>query len=240
MIEMKKSAAYKVACVFILLLAMSGCGVMNSPKYQLSDGFYKSSAFETQSKKVFIDNTDDTVFVYNVDKKSGLLDTVRINSFPQVSSLASVKTAYFRQASLDIDFLTIPFKYRPTRHGFPNQFNTNLNGAVYLGHRNDIYQLSFRKTPLNKFNRQTSHYGISYGVFTGFGGTAMNPSVTNNQVLLEYDGFVWGKGIAGIIGINNFTIGLAVGFDNLLDKNKKLWIYQGQPWLGLAFGLNLN
>ncbi|WP_165940196.1 MULTISPECIES: hypothetical protein [Dyadobacter] len=56
----------------------------------------------------------------------------------------------------------------------------------------------------------------------------------------EYDGLVWGKGIAGIIGINNFTIGLAIGFDNLLDKNKQVWIYQGKPWLGLAFGLNLN
>jgi hypothetical protein len=48
------------------------------------------------------------------------------------------------------------------------------------------------------------------------------------------------KGIAGIIGINNFTLGLAVGFDNLLDKNKKVWVYQGKPWLGLAFGLNSN
>ena len=68
----------------------------------------------------------------------------------------------------------------------------------------------------------------------------MNPSVTNNQITTEYDGLVSSKGLAGIIGINNFTIGLALGYDNLLDANKKKWIYQGKPWIGLAFGLNLN
>jgi hypothetical protein len=68
----------------------------------------------------------------------------------------------------------------------------------------------------------------------------MNPWVTENQITQEYDGVVWSKGIAGIIGIDNFTIGLALGWDHLLDKNKNYWIYQGKPWLGLAFGLNLN
>ncbi|MCF0052640.1 hypothetical protein LXM25_21390 [Dyadobacter sp. LJ53] len=161
-------------------------------------------------------------------------------AFPQVISQSSINSVYFKQSSFDVDFLSIPFKYRPAKSGIPNQFNTNLNGAVYVGYRNDIYQLSFRKTPLNKYQRETRHYGISYGFFTGLGGTAMNPSVTDNQISIEYDGLVWGKGIAGIIGINNFTVGLALGFDNLLDENKKVWIYQGKPWLGLAFGLNLN
>lgn len=161
-------------------------------------------------------------------------------SFPQASPQATTKAAYFGRASFDIDFLTIPFKYRPARSGVPNQLNTNLNGTVYLGHRNDIYRLSFKKRPIHNFQREIRHYGISYGVFTGFGGTAVNSSVTNNQILSQYDGLVWAKGIAGIIGINNFTIGLAMGFDNLLDKNKQVWIYQGKPWLGLAFGLNLN
>ena len=68
----------------------------------------------------------------------------------------------------------------------------------------------------------------------------MNPWVTNNQIVTEYDGVVWSKGVAGIIAINNFTIGLAIGFDDLLDNNKKYWIYQAKPWVGFAFGLNLN
>ena len=104
----------------------------------------------------------------------------------------------------------------------------------------NIYRLRYNKTPLNKYQRQTQHYGYSIGLVTGLGGATVNPSVTNNQLTSEYDGVVWSKGIAGIIAINNFTIGLAVGLDDLLDYNKNYWIYQRQPWIGLAFGLNLN
>ena len=225
----------------MLISALSSCAAVDTPKYKLSDDYFKTSAFKGESKKVYIDSSEDTIFVYRTDSRSSVLDTLTGKyDFPQITSQAEIKSAYFRQASLDLDFLTIPFKYRPTQSGLPQQFNTNLNGAVYLGRRDDIYHLSYRRTPLGKYQRQISHYGISYGVFTGFGGSAMNPSVTNNHISVEYDGLVWGKGVAGIIGINNFTIGLAVGFDHLLDKNKKVWIYQGKPWPGLAFGLNLN
>ncbi|MGL6268762.1 MAG: hypothetical protein ACRC2O_12600 [Chitinophagaceae bacterium] len=76
--------------------------------------------------------------------------------------------------------------------------------------------------------------------FTGLGNTFMSPTNTNNTLLQEYDGIVWSKGLAGILAINNFTVGLALGFDYLVDKNRSIWIYQNKPWLGLAFGLNLN
>ena len=68
----------------------------------------------------------------------------------------------------------------------------------------------------------------------------MNPWVTNNRIAIEYDGVVWTKGVTGIIGLNNFTTGLAVGWDHLLDRNMAYWIYQGKPWIGFVFGLNLN
>ncbi|MFY9310502.1 MAG: hypothetical protein WAQ28_15765 [Bacteroidia bacterium] len=68
----------------------------------------------------------------------------------------------------------------------------------------------------------------------------MTPTTTNGAIPIEYDGVVWNKGIAGIIAVNNFTVGLAAGFDNLLDNNHRLWVYESKPWFGLAFGLNLN
>jgi len=225
----------------VILVVMIGCSIKERPKYQLTDGYYKSLTFKNQSKKVYIDNKEDTIFIYTMNKETGLVDTISgRHSFPQLSSRSQIKSSYYRQASFDIDFLTIPFKYRGPQADIPRQFNTNLNGAVYVGYRDDIYQLSFQENPLKKYQRQTHHYGISYGFFTGLGGTAMNQFVTQNQISSEYDGVVWSKGLAGIIGVNNFTIGLALGFDNLLDKNKKFWIYQHKPWLGLAFGLNLN
>jgi hypothetical protein len=68
----------------------------------------------------------------------------------------------------------------------------------------------------------------------------MNPSVTNSLVAIEYDGVVWSKGVAGIIGLNSFTTGLALGWDHLLDPNRKYWIYKDKPWIGFVFGLNIN
>ena len=231
----------RILYVFPLLWMLFGCAVQDTSKYKLADGYYKSLAFRSQSRKVYIDNSEDTIFVYTMKKATGLPDTIAgKHSFPQVSSKSQINSAFFRQGSFDIDFITIPFKFRPVQAGLPRQLNGNLNGAVYLGYRNDIYQLAFNKSPVRKYQRVTQHYGMSYGLFTGLGGTAMNQWVTNNKVAAEYDGVVWTKGVAGIVGINNFTLGLALGFDNLLDQNRKFWVYQKKLWLGLAFGLNLN
>lgn len=59
------------------------------------------------------------------------------------------------------------------------------------------------------------------GVFSGLGNTFMSPTNTNNILQQEYDGIILSKGLAGIFAFNNITAGLAFGFDNLLDKNKK-------------------
>lgn len=229
--------------LLLLLAGLSSCGIIkDTPKYQLDDGFYKSNIFKLLTNIVYVSNTEDTVFIYYISPKTKNPDTVNYSkrTFPQVFPNNVLRSNIFKQASFDIDFLTIPFKYRPAQKDFPRQFNTNLNGVVYLGYRNDIYQLRYKNTMLKKYQRQTWHYGFSFGLFTGLGGTTMNPSVTNNHIVTEYDGVVWSKGVAGIIGVNNFTIGLAVGFDDLLDNNKKIWLYQRKPWIGFAFGLNLN
>lgn len=65
-------------------------------------------------------------------------------------------------------------------------------------------------------------------------------STTNNAIATEYDGLILQKGIAGIVAINKLTIGVSVGFDDLLDRNNKNWIYENKPWFGLMLGLNLN
>lgn len=68
----------------------------------------------------------------------------------------------------------------------------------------------------------------------------MNPFVTNDYIQSEYDGFIITKGIAGLIGVGEFTFGGAINFDQLMDKNRKAWIYQGKPWLGITVGFNIN
>lgn len=103
-----------------------------------------------------------------------------------------------------------------------------------------MYRLSSEKTALNTYQKNINHFGYSVGIFAGLGATFMSPYVTNNRIATEYDGVVITKGIAGLIGIGNLTFGAAIGFDHLMDKNYKKWIYQSKPWAGFTVGLNLN
>lgn len=43
-----------------------------------------------------------------------------------------------------------------------------------------------------------------------------------------------------MMGYKSLTVGLGVGWDNLLDRDKDIWVYQSKPWYGLTLSLNLN
>ena len=239
---------FKRPVYFLILFSFiffTSCDILKqAPKYQFSYGFYKTNKFHNKAAKVYIDNSEDIITVYqlkeieNKSRLDSLPESVRI--FPPETTINTLKSQYFRQQSFDVDFLTLPVKYRFSTASVPNQLNTNINGAVYFGYRTDIYLLKYKNNPAGKYIRQKTHYGFSLGAFTGLGSTAMNPWVTKNNISIEYDGVVWSKGLAGILAIDNFTIGIGIGWDYLTDANKKYWIYQNKPWIGLAFGLNLN
>lgn len=227
-----------IACIFL-----SSCSVIRkSPKTEFTDGFY-TQKLENKKQVVYVNIEDDILRIHptKIHNQERIIDTTEVCQFYQKEMNSSFKNVTaFTKYTLDIDFLTMPLKYRLAQSGVPPQLNANLNGAVYFGFRTDKYSVNYVANPLGKSDRNINHYGFSVGAFTGFGNTAMNPTTTNNYLTTEYDGIVWTKGIAGIIAVNNFTVGLAVGFDNLLDNNRKQWIYETKPWYGLAFGLNLN
>ena len=229
----------------ILIFIFSSCDIVKkAPKYQFANGYYTTNKLFNRAVKVYIDNKEDTITVYQLRKNKNQyqLDSLpaSVGRFPIETVVAILKSQYFRQRSFDVDFLTLPVKYRFSTSSVPNQLNTNINGAVYFGYRTDVYHLKYKNNIIGKYVRQKTHYGFSLGAFTGLGSTAMNPWVTENHISIEYDGVVWSKGLAGILAIDNFTIGLGLGWDYLTDTNRKHWIYQNMPWLGLAFGLNLN
>lgn len=227
----------------ILGIAISGCSILQkTPKKDFNEGYYTQRITSTK-QKVYIDIENETVRIHPTKTINNQLfiDTTSICKFYNKEMKSGFQQfTSFSKPSFDIDFFTIPLKYRPQQSDVPHQLNTNLNGAVYVGYRTDKYVLKYIANPKGKVDRNINHFGFSIGVFTGFGNTFVSPTTTNNNLQQEYDGVVWNKGIAGIVAINNFTLGLAFGFDNLLDKNRSYWIYQSKPWVGLAFGLNLN
>jgi hypothetical protein len=216
--------------------------LQKSAKKELNDGFYNQRT-DRKKQLVYIDLVDDTIRIHpakTVDRQTILDTTVHFMSFPKEMKGDHKQTTAFNKTSFDIDFFTIPLKFRPQQQSVPAQLNATLNGAVYIGFRTDKYVLSYTPGPLRKSDRNINHFGFSMGAFTGLGNTSMSATTTNNILQQEYDGIVWSKGLAGTFAINRFTVGLAFGFDNLLDKNRTSWIYESKPWLGLAFGLNLN
>ncbi|HLO71475.1 MAG TPA: hypothetical protein VK167_11430 [Flavipsychrobacter sp.] len=223
----------------ILCYVLQSCAVADTSKYQLSSGVYNSKLFK-HTAKVYVDVAEDSITVYPIVKNnhSNLADTTQSVSYP--TNYSSFQNRYFSKPSFDIDILTMPLKYRPALNGSPNQLNTDFNGALYLGWRNDIYHIKYRKTLFGTYKRKVSHYGFSTGAFCGIGATAINPWVTNNNVAAEYDGAVLLTGVAAIFAVNNLSCGVGVGIDKLMDSNSGFWMYQNKPWVGLLFGLNLN
>lgn len=231
----------KLLPVLLLVLTVASCGIISkSSKIEFQDGFYSQ---KTGDKKqlVYVNIEDEMLNVYPAKGQEDLkLVDSAISQFYPEKIKDTQQSISFNKRSFDIDFLTLPIKYRPAQSGLPSQLNSNLNGAAYFGYRTDKYNVRYKADPFGDSERKINHFGFSMGVFTGIGNTVINPTTTNDNISIDYDGVIWPKGVAGIVGFNNFTIGLSVGFDNLLDKNKKFWIYETRPWLGLVFGLNLN
>lgn len=234
----------KYTGLLLLVVLIGGCKtVQESPKYSFTEGYYNSRLFQKKNKHIYVVPNEDTIKIFSAKKLSRSVDTtnaLKIALAPN-SKPASSNDYSFKKSSFDIDVLNILFKLRPSVRGFPPQLNNNiLNGAVYFGKRTDIYKISYEQTPLGKYNRKTSHYGYSMGMFAGIGASRIDEYVTLNALSIQYDGFVNLLGLAVLLAVDKISFGLNAGVDHLLDKNRKLWIYQGKPWVGLSFGLNLN
>jgi len=237
----------KTNYIYLLLslkLLFSGCNILQDvPHDELDRGEYEILDSDKQSGKIYADWSNDTLLLYFLknltgnEKKQVLTDTLIFPDrivFNDYNSVKLVKTSF------DLDFITILFKYRPGQENLPRQLNSDLSGGIFMGYRRDIFNLDYEKSPLELFNREIMHFGYSFGIFTGIGATAMNPWVTNNNIADEYEGVVWMNGLAGIVGVGQFTLGLTIGWDYLLDHNRNFWLYQNKPWLGLSVGINLN
>ena len=227
--------------VIMLLVLMSSCQFLRlSSKKEFNEGVYSS---KSDHKKVYVVPSEESITVYSLkDNNKDNVDTGKFYKvdYPDGNSHVKYQAYSFRKPTFDLGAISVLFKIRPTVHGFPPQMNTAFNGSVYLGLRTDIYKLKYRETPLHVYKKTQSHLGYSFGVFTGLGTELVNEFNTESGITIEYDGIVNLSGVVAIVGINNLTLGLALGVDHLLDKNKTIWIYTGKPWVGLSVGLNLN
>jgi hypothetical protein len=227
--------------IIIIIFSYSCASVERITRHDFNSDYFKLKTEGSEPRPIYADIVGDTITVYPViyEGKKKVPD----NTHPFSLNLTNIKTgdnfyrSVFVRKSVDVDLSTILFKFRPENQGVPRQLNFNLNGVIYAGLRRDFFKITSNKSPLNVETSFLNHVGFDAGIFAGIGTTPVNPTVTLNEISQEYDGLVLQKGIAAFITFGNFSVGLACGFDNLLDKNKSVWIYNQKPYLGIVVGI---
>ncbi|GAB3901321.1 hypothetical protein [Spirosoma agri] len=213
------------------LAFLVGCRV-TVPQGSLDPDFYRishSSRPDSLQQKVYVLDTGDSLQLLNP-----------LNDQRRFVQRSTFQPWTFQRAEIDVDVFTLPFKIRPAQAALPAQLNSNFNAALYLGRRIDLYNYRWKTISPTYAVRQLQSRGFGYGLFAGIGAVAINDFVTRIPLTIEYEGVVLNAGVAAIYDARIFNIGLAVGLDHLLDKNRQHWIYQHRPWFGVLFGLNLN
>jgi hypothetical protein len=230
-----------ITIIALAILLFGGCAPIGSiARHEFNSGYYKLSSEKISSAKVYADVYEDSIMIFRMkDPATGKPDpTSGVGS--KISSIGPGDDLYdsrFIKKSIEVDLSTMLTKLRPATSGVPAQLNSNLNALIYLGARNDIYKIKTYSTVLNKTNSSFKHFGYDAGIFAGIGIVSVNPTVTNDNTSLEYDGIVFQKGIGVFITKDNASVGLTLGFDNLIGGNSIKWIYNNKPYLGLTIGI---
>jgi hypothetical protein len=230
----------------IILISMSVIGLLASCNalekasiHGLNSGYYTLKSDQKDLQHVYLDVTDENIDVYQLtERRPAKQQFLTIPLVPTDSVL--FKPMVFKKQSLDIDITAILLKYRPSVYGLPGQLTTDFNIALYAGWRHDYYRVISKKDPLGKSTQNFSKRGFDFGFFTGPGATAISPFTTQNKSNNEYSGMIIQYGIAGFIESNMASFGLAIGYDHLLNPDRKIWIYRNKPWLGFIVGIALN
>lgn len=219
----------KLLLLSLVVLTFFSCNSLTSlTDTTMSSGFYEQRMANKQKKNVYIQVTQDSLTIIQLDAKGN-----------KVGYIPSGALQVFVQPSFDIDVLTVPFKYRPAAINLPRQLTADFNGNVYFGYRLDRYSISDNRTP-EGIDKQVKHRAITIGTFGGLGTSAITPWTTNNQTTDEYSGFVVTRGLSLMAGVNNYTVGFGVGWDYLTDRDRGIWNYQNKPWYGMSISLNIN
>ena len=194
---------------------------------------------EGKRQKVYADVSDEAIDIHRMDGKQPDRATYRSVPLKVYDSILTVPLT-LRKQSLDIDITTILMKYRPSIQGLPSQLTTDINVALYAGWRHDRYRIVNRTDPLGRQYHKVQNFGYDLGLFMGPGATQISPFTTNNATASEYSGMIIQTGFAGFLESDWASFGLAIGIDHLMNRDRKIWIYNGKPWIGFIVGIALN
>jgi hypothetical protein len=229
-----------------VLIAIGAIGVLASCSslekaslHGLNSGYYKLKFENKDIQNVYLDVTDENIHIYHDIKRQPEGKQFLTIPLKTTDSLI-IDPMVFKKQSLDVDITSILLKYRPSVYRLPAQLTTDLNLALYVGWRHDYYKIRSKRDPLGRNYRRISNRGYDFGLFAGPGATLVSPFTTQNKRTDEYNGMIIQTGIAGFVESNVASFGLAIGYDYLLNSDRKIWIYNNKPWVGFIVGIALN
>jgi len=219
-----------------------GCVTLNKiSTHQFNSGFYNLKTPGNKPDQVYAKKLDDSIIVYQLieeeRKKSPDTSSSRLIRINEIKPGNYFYNSTLIRKSIDVDLSTILVKFRPSQSNVPGQLNANVNAALYIGIRRDFFRIVSHVSHLKEVTTRMHQIGFDVGLFAGLGIAPVNPTVTTGDVNLEYDGIVFQKGIAAFFTLENSSIGITLGFDNLLDDNKNSWIFNQKPWIGIVIGI---
>jgi hypothetical protein len=237
-----KNKLHKYSIIYLVAIIgfFTSCSTIEKASmHGFKSGYYKLESDQQKNQKVYVDVTNENIDIYNETDHQP--DTNSFMTIPlSATNNSSFSPLVFRKNSLDIDITSIILKYRPGIYGLPDQMTTDFNAALYAGWRHDSFKIKSRKDPLGKSSYEISNRGYDIGCFAGPGAALISPFSTQQKTTDEYNGMVIQAGIAGFIETNIASFGIAVGLDYLLNPDRKIWIYNNQPWYGFIIGIALN
>jgi hypothetical protein len=234
----------RIALFIVALVALSIAGCAPFDKiysHDFSAGYFKQKNPDGTQSRVYLETSGDSITIFKAQGK-GRSQSAELSS-SQKASIGSIRpggylyNTTFVKTSADADLSTVLLKYRPQSENVEPQLSANVNGIFYLGFRKDYFRLTSHVSPAGSRNTFIRHLGFDFGPFAGIGITPVNPTTTMFRSVQEYDGIVFQKGFAVFGTFENMSVGFSVGFDNLLDKNSNIWVFNNKPWFGIIIGI---
>jgi len=233
-----------ITCIPAVTL-LSCTTIEQAANHGFNSGYYRMHS-TGKAEKVYAAVNNDQITAYAVPVRH-LSDQPVLNCSLLPSDSACHYPFDFSKTSIDIDLTSVLFKYRPSSNwtaplaaNMPAQVGTDFNAAIYIGPRFDKYKIIAKPDPLGKCNYKVVNRGFDFGVLAGLGTTPINSFTTRNQLGIEYNALLIQTGLAAFVETNFASFGVSGGLDFITGENRKYWIYQGKPWIGLVVGIALN
>ncbi|MBK8346675.1 MAG: hypothetical protein IPL08_03305 [Saprospiraceae bacterium] len=231
----------KYLSLLLICCTYYSCGFFEkSANHAFTSGLYTESGNASRSrKKVFLDISENQIKVFDATKMSKDHAPVKVISLAGNDSICYYPSKY-RTSGITLNMTTVLFKFRPSTSEVAPQLNTDFNAAIYSGWRTDSYFVNSKETPLGHCTYQIVRRSYDIGMLFGTGSTLISPFTTKSAFALEYNGMILQGGLAGSIQSSFASFGLSAGVDYLIGPQRKIWIYQQKPWIGLVVGIALN